>query len=127
MRRTDRSGAADATGLVGRVRDYVLDNRVLIAWAVAACLWAWHGRVHEIDPVHQRHDLDILMTKARASVDQYVREQKTLPQEIPDQSLTSFVKYTAMNPDANPPTYSLEGKLLDVSDYWSNAGSGGGK
>ena len=94
---------------------------------MAACLWAWHGRVHEIDPVHQRHDLDILMTKARASIDQYVREQQALPQEIPDQSLTSFVKYTAMNPDAKPPTYSLEGKLLDVSDYWSNAGSGGGK
>ena len=127
MRKTDRSNAAEGSNLMGRVRDYVLDNRVLIAWALAACLWAWHGRVHEIDPVHQRHDLDILMTKARASVDQYVREQQALPQEIPDQSLTSFVKYTAMNPDAKPPTYSLEGKLLDASDYWSNAGSGGGK
>lgn len=127
MRKTDRSSAAESLGLMDRVRDYVLDNRVLIAWALAACLWAWHGRVHEIDPVHQRHDLDILMTKARASIDQYVREQQDLPQDIPDQSLTSFVKYTAMNPDAKPPTYSLEGKLLDVSDYWSNAGSGGGK
>ena len=31
MRKTDRSNAAEGSNLMGRVRDYVLDNRVLIA------------------------------------------------------------------------------------------------
>jgi hypothetical protein len=119
------SGSDDS--LFSRMRDYVLDNRVLIAWAVAACLWTWHGRLHEIDPVHQRHDLDILMTNARASVDKYVQEKNALPEQLPDPFLAGFIKYTRLNPDAQPPTYSLEGSLMSVTEYWSNANGGGAK
>jgi hypothetical protein len=120
MRKTDRSGVMDGSNLVDRVRDYVLDNRVLIAWALAACLWTWHGRVHEIDPVHQRHDLDTLMMNARGSVEKYLQEQKTLPKQLPDQTLAGFIKYTPLEGEAQPPTYSLEGSLMTATAYWSN-------
>ena len=112
------------TPLVSRFSNYVMDNRVLIAWAVAACLWTWHGRLHEIDPVHQRHDLDILMTNARASVDKYVQENNSLPEQLPDPFLAGFIKYTPINPSAQPPSYSLEGSLMSVTEYWSNANGG---
>lgn len=62
-------GLSGDASLVTRFGDYVMDNRVLIAWALAACLWTWHGRIHEIDPIHQRHDLDILMKDALVSID----------------------------------------------------------
>jgi hypothetical protein len=119
------AGSASDESLVSRIRDYVLDNRVLLAWALAACLWAWHGRLHEVDPVHQRHDLEILMTNARVSVEQYVKEQNALPKQLPDPFLAGFIKYTPINPDAQPPTYSLEGRLMSVTDYWSNVNGGG--
>jgi hypothetical protein len=117
-------GSSGDASLVTRFGDYVMDNRVLIAWALAACLWTWHGRVHEVDPVHQRHDLDILMKDARVSIDKYLRENNTLPEQLSDTFLAGFIKYTPLNPAAQPPTYSLEGSLMSVTEYWSNVNEG---
>jgi hypothetical protein len=110
--------------LPSRFHDYLLDNRVLIAWALAAILWVWHGRTHEVDTIHQRHDLDTLMSDARVSVEQYLKAQGQLPEQLPDRILADFIKYTPINPDAQPPTYSLEGRLISVTEYWSNASGG---
>ena len=117
-------GSSGDASLVTRFGDYVMDNRLLIAWALATCLWTWHGRIHEVDPIHQRHDLDILMTNARASIDKYVQEKNMLPEQLPDPALAGFIKYSPINPDAQPPTYSLEGSLMSVTEYWSNVNGG---
>jgi len=38
-----------------------------------------------------------------------------------------FVTFTPLHPDARPPTYALEGCLMSVTEYWSNANGGGAK
>lgn len=105
----------------------VAKNRLFILWIMAACLWTWHGKVHEIDPVHQRQDLETLIVSARASVEGYLKQQGTLPTELPDRTLAGFIRYTPIDTAAQPPTYSLEGNLLSAHEYWSNAKGGGGR
>jgi hypothetical protein len=110
-------------GLLGMI----VNNRLFILWIIAACLWTWHGKVHEIDPVHQRQDLETLMVGARASVDSYLKEQGRLPAELPDRTLAGLIRYTPIDTTAQPPTYSLEGKLLSAYEYWRNDNGGGAR
>jgi hypothetical protein len=105
--------------------DVIINNRLFILWIAAACLWTWHGKVHEIDPVHQRQDLETLMVRAKASVDGYLKDQGTLPTELPDLTLAGLIRYTPIDTTAQPPTYSLEGKLLSAYEYWGNVNGGG--
>ena len=114
---------APSLGLLGMI----VNNRLFILWIVAACLWTWHGKVHEIDPVHQRQDLETLMVGARASVDSYLKEQGRLPAELPDRTLAGLIRYTPIDTTAQPPTYSLEGKLLSAYEYWRNDNGGGAR
>jgi hypothetical protein len=114
---------APSLGLLGMI----VNNRLFILWIIAACLWTWHGKVHEIDPVHQRQDLETLMVGARASVDSYLKEQGRLPAELPDRTLAGLIRYTPIDTTAQPPTYSLEGKLLSAYEYWRNDNGGGAR
>jgi hypothetical protein len=107
--------------------DLILNNRLFILWIAAACLWTWHGKVHEIDPVHQRQDLETLMVRAKVSIDGYLKEQGKLPTELPDRTLAGLISYTPIDTAAQPPTYSLEGKLLSAYDYWGNVNGGGSR
>jgi len=53
-----------------------------------------------------------------------VRENNTLPEQLSDTFLAGFIKYTSLNPAAQSPTYSLEGSLMSVTEYWSNVSEG---
>lgn len=97
-----------------------------LAWIAAIVLWGWQLWPTGPSDAEIGKELALLVSEARDSVERYVKENKSLPAQLPDPALSLVVDYQAIDPAATPPRYALEGRIGQISQRWTNADAPGG-
>jgi hypothetical protein len=98
----------------------------VLAWLAAIVLWGWQLWPSDPSDAEVGKELAVLVSAARDSVESYLKENRVLPEQLPDQALSLVVGYRVIDPAATPPRYVLEGRIGHVWQHWTNADVPGG-
>ena len=92
-----------------------------LAWLVAIALWGWHLLPGGPSDAEIGKELSVLIGEARDAVERHTRENKALPDALPDPALALVIGYRVVDASVTPPVYALEGRIGNVSQRWTNA------